>query len=68
VVIEAGAAQGWERLYVSGDRPAALTPSGELPIISVERYGLSGPGKEVQKALGISVERLVALIEELAEG
>ncbi len=51
VVIEAGISLGWERFT-----------EGEDDIISIDRFGESGPGSEVARHLGISEE---ALIEKL---
>jgi transketolase len=50
VVAEAGVAQGWERIAKSED------------ILSIERFGESGPGDDVAKHLGFTVEALVAKI------
>jgi transketolase len=50
VVAEAGVAQGWERLAKSED------------ILSIERFGESGPGDDVAKYLGFTVDALVAKI------
>jgi transketolase len=48
VVAEAGVAQGWEALAKSED------------IFSIERFGESGPGDDVARQLGFTVEALVA--------
>jgi transketolase len=50
VVAEAGVAQGWERLAKSED------------IFSIERFGESGPGDDVAKHLGFTVDGLVKLL------
>jgi transketolase len=50
VVVEAGVAQGWERIAKIED------------ILSIERFGESGPGDEVAKHLGFTVEALVAIL------
>lgn len=51
VVVEAGIAQGWERLAKFED------------IISIERFGESGPAEEVARHLGLSAERVAALLK-----
>jgi len=50
VVAEAGIAMGWERIAKAED------------ILSIERFGESGPGDEVAKHLGFTVEALVKTI------
>ncbi len=50
VVAEAGVAQGWERVAKPED------------ILSIERFGESGPGDDVAKHLGFTVDALVAKI------
>jgi transketolase len=50
VVAEAGIAQGWERIAKAED------------IFSIERFGESGPGEDVAKHLGFTVEALAKLI------
>ncbi|MGO8695285.1 MAG: transketolase [Rectinemataceae bacterium] len=50
VVAEAGVGMGWERIAKSED------------IFSIERFGESGPGEEVAKHLGFTVEALAAMI------
>jgi transketolase len=52
VVVEAGVAQGWERIAKSED------------ILSIERFGESGPGDDVAKYLGFTVD---ALVEKIAK-
>jgi transketolase len=51
VAVEAGVAQGWEAIAKRED------------ILSIERFGESGPGDEVAKHLGFTVEALVAKIK-----
>jgi transketolase len=51
VVVEAGVAQGWERLAKFED------------ILSVERFGESGPAEEVAKHLGFTAAKVAALIK-----
>lgn len=51
VVAEAGVAQGWEAIAKSAD------------ILSIDRFGESGPGDEVAKHLGFTVDALVAKIK-----
>ena len=46
VVAEAGVAQGWERIAKAED------------ILSIERFGESGPGDEVARHLGFTVDAL----------
>jgi transketolase len=50
VVAEAGIAMGWERIAKPAD------------IMSIERFGESGPGDEVARHLGLTAERLAELI------
>ncbi len=50
VVLEAGVAQGWERLAKIED------------ILSVEDFGVSGPAEEVAQHFGFTVEKVAALI------
>ncbi len=51
IVAEAGVSMGWERLAKSED------------ILSIDRFGESGPGDEVAKHLGLTAERLAAMIK-----
>jgi transketolase len=51
VVAEAGISQGWERIAKSED------------ILSIERFGESGPGDEVARHLGFTVDALVAILK-----
>jgi transketolase len=51
VVVEAGVAMGWEGLA-----------SSPADILSIERFGESGPGEEVGAHLGLTVDRLADLI------
>jgi transketolase len=50
IVAEAGVAQGWERFAKPED------------ILSIERFGESGPAEEVARHLGLTAEALAALI------
>jgi transketolase len=50
VVAEAGIAQGWESIAESED------------ILSIDRFGESGPGDDVAKHLGFTLDALVAKI------
>ncbi|HEX7081051.1 MAG TPA: transketolase [Gammaproteobacteria bacterium] len=50
VVIEAGATQSWWR-YVAGH--------GD--VVGVDRFGASGPGKELFEHYGLTIERIVAV-------
>jgi len=52
VVAEAGVAQGWEAIAESED------------ILSIEVFGESGPGDEVARHLGFTVDALVAKISK----
>jgi len=52
-VAEAGVSAGWERVA-----------SSPADILSIERFGESGPGDEVAKHLGVSVDALVKLIRK----
>jgi transketolase len=51
VAVEAGVAQGWEAVAKSED------------ILSIDRFGESGPGDDVAKHLGFTVDALVAKIK-----
>ena len=51
VVAEAGVAQGWEAIAKSED------------ILSIDRFGESGPGDEVAKHLGFTVDALIAKVK-----
>ena len=51
VVAEAGSSMGWERLAKHED------------ILSIDRFGESGPGDEVARHLGLTAERLAAMIK-----
>jgi len=57
VAVEAGVSQGWER-YV-GD-------SGQ--IVAINRFGASAPYKDVYKAVGLTVEAVVAAAEKAMAG
>ena len=52
VVAEAGIAMGWERLAKAED------------IFSIERFGESGPGDDVARHLGFTVDALVRIISK----
>ena len=56
IVINAGIAQGWEAIYL--DR---------APIVSVERFGVSGPGGEVAEALQIGPEAALLRVKSLLD-
>ena len=51
VTVEAGIAMGWEAIA-----------SSRADILSIDRFGASGPGDEVAKHLGLTVDRLASLI------
>lgn len=51
VVIEAGVAQGWEKIFCSN-----------IAICSIERFGVSAPGDDAGNHLGISVDALINII------
>ncbi len=53
LVAEAGVSQGWE-VCTGGD-------SGK--VFSIDRFGMSGPGAEVAKAMGFTAENLTNLID-----
>jgi transketolase len=57
VAVEAGVSFGWDR-YVG--------PGGE--IISIDKFGASGPGDTVMKEYGFSVENVVAKARNLVKG
>jgi transketolase len=52
VVAEAGVAQGWERIAKPED------------ILSIETFGESGPGNDVAKHLGFTVEALLRILKK----
>lgn len=54
LAVEAGVGIGWRSLVGESGR-----------VLSIDRFGLSGPGGEVAKHLGISVERAVAEVKAL---
>ncbi len=54
IAVEAGVRQGWERWV--GDRGL---------ILSVERFGVSAPGKEVMEKFGFTVDGVLALARRL---
>jgi len=54
IVVEAGAGSGWERFFA--DNP---------PILSIETFGLSAPGPEAAKALGLDAASLAKRIEQI---
>ncbi len=54
VAVEAGVRQGWERW---------VGEAGE--VLSVERFGVSAPGKVVLERFGFTVERVVDLAQEV---
>ena len=51
IVVEAGVSMGWERIAKPAD------------ILSIDRFGESGPGDEVAAHFGFTAERLAALIK-----
>ncbi|HSV55651.1 MAG TPA: transketolase [Magnetospirillaceae bacterium] len=55
VVVEAGASWGWDSLAAPQD------------ILSVDRFGASGPGDKVAAILGLTAEKLAALIGRQAD-
>jgi transketolase len=50
---EAGISMGWEIFTGSADR-----------VLSIDRFGLSAPGKKAAEALGLTADRLYALMNE----
>ncbi len=54
VAVEAGVSQGWHRWVGSAGR-----------VLTLDRYGASGPAKTVFEQLGFTVENVVKLAEEL---
>ena len=54
LVIEAGVANGWEMFKCPGSS-----------ILSVERFGASGPGEKVAEQCGISIDVIVKEIEKI---
>lgn len=57
LVIEAGVATGWEMFKRSSSS-----------ILSVERFGVSGPGEKVAEQCGISIDAIVEEIEKIKLG
>jgi transketolase len=57
VSIEAGVSFGWDRW---------VGPEGAM--VSVERFGLSGPGPQVMEAFGITAQHLVEVAQGVLEG
>ena len=51
VVVEAGVAQGWEALSAQ-----------VCPVLSIERFGLSAPGPDAARALGINADSLREMV------
>jgi len=56
LIIEAGVGSGWRGLAGKSGR-----------ILSIERFGVSGPGAKVAAHLGLTVDRAVALVKEMIE-
>ena len=54
VAVEAGVAQGWEEITGTRSR-----------VLSINRFGESGPGKKVAEHLGFTAEKLAALISSV---
>ncbi|MBO8140607.1 MAG: transketolase [Firmicutes bacterium] len=54
LIVEAGAGAGWYRLARPGDR-----------VVSLERFGESGPGSQVAEKLGIGIEGVLAAAKAL---
>ncbi len=54
LVIEAGASSGWEGIAGEGGR-----------ILSIDRFGESGPAKDVARAFGLTEENVVSEIRKL---
>ena len=57
VVIEAGISMGWEGFFA--DR---------IDVVSIERFGMSGDGRQVADALGVSEMQLTGRILEAVKG
>ena len=57
VAVEAGVSQGWERW---------VGPKGA--VLSVERFGVSAPGKVVFEKFGFTVERVMDLARQVLVG
>ncbi|MBP7094609.1 MAG: transketolase [Spirochaetia bacterium] len=51
VAVEAGASQGWERIATS-----------HADVFAIDRFGESGPGDDVARHLGFTVDALAALL------
>jgi transketolase, bacterial and yeast len=56
LVIEAGVGAGWRGLAGESGR-----------ILSIERFGVSAPGAQAAAHLGLTVDRAVALVEEMLQ-
>lgn len=56
LVIEAGVGAGWRGLAGENGR-----------ILSIERFGVSAPGAQAAAHLGLTVDRAVALVEEMLQ-
>lgn len=54
LAIEAGVGVGWRSFVAGGGR-----------LLSVERFGVSGPAAKVAEHIGLTVDRAVALLEEI---
>jgi transketolase len=54
IVIEAGAAQGWQALF-----------SEDCSILSIDRFGLSAPGPQAASALGIDTDSLRQMVQSV---
>jgi len=54
MVVEAGVASGWERIFV--DRPA---------ILSLETFGVSAPGDVAAQALGMDIKAVMEMIRSI---
>ncbi|MCP4757671.1 MAG: transketolase [Proteobacteria bacterium] len=54
IVVEAGTAQGWEKIFV--ERPA---------IVSIEQFGLSAPGEQAADSLGLNVNSVRKKIDDV---
>lgn len=56
VVVNAGVSQGWESIYL--DSP---------PILSIERFGISGPGDDVVERLDVGPDAVLSRVRTLLD-
>lgn len=57
LAIELGVATGWY----------SINPKGRVEVYGLDRFGASGPGKQVAEYLGFSVDALVERIQSMVK-